>query len=156
MRVVHIKHFRRRAALLGIGVLSVTAAVFVLVGCLGREGGKDTATPIPAATEQQRQDYLTGLGWQIKPEPVETLTLQLPRELSESFGDYMALQNRQGLPFAQYGGQEVSRYTYVVCNYPDYAGDVQVNLFVCDGQVIGGDVVAMGENGFTRELAFPQ
>ncbi len=154
MRVVHIRHFKRRAALLGVSAAVVAAAVFLLAGCLGHGGG-DTE-PVMLSSEQQRQDYLTGLGWQIRPEPVETLTLQLPRELKESFGDYIALQEKQDLPFAQYGGREVIRYTYAICNYPDYAGDVQVNLFLCDGQLIGGDVIAMGENGFTAGLSYPQ
>ena len=154
MQVYHIKHFRRRLALLGAGAAVVLGAVLLLAGCLGR-GTKEEAEPVKLADVGQQVAYLTQLGWQVEPEPVETLTLQLPRELAESFGDYLALQQEQGLPFARYGGREVQRYTYAVANYPDYAGAVQVNLFLCDGVLIGGDVVAMGENGFQQGLAFP-
>ena len=89
-------------------------------------------------------------------EPLETLALQLPENLEQSHSEYVALQEALGLPFADYSGKTVSRYTYSVNNYPDYAGAVQADLYVYDGQIIGGDIIASGENGFVRDLRFPE
>ena len=33
---------------------------------------------------------------------------------------------------------------------------VQVNLFVCGDQLIGGDILSLAENGFQTGLAFPK
>lgn len=124
-----------------------------LAGCGGKE--KD-AEPIPAASNEERLTYLGSLGWQVNPEPLETLALQLPQELGADYSDYLRLQEEQGMPFAQYAGQTASRYTYAVNNYPGYDGPVQINLWVCDGVLVGGDLIAPGEGGFTAGLAFPK
>ena len=154
MFVLHIKNFRRLAVAGGCGIMAV-ALLFVLVGCLGK--GVDPAQQtVSAATNEERLAYLAELGWQVEAEPVETLNLELPGDLSGDYGDYTALQDQQGLPFSQFGGRTVSRFTYRITNYPGYDGPVQANLYVCDGQLIGGDVVATGEGGFLRGLAFPE
>ena len=154
MLVVHIKQIRR-LVLLAAGAVIAAILLFALAGCLGKGHGPKPQ-PIPAATAEERMAYLTELGWQAEPDPVETLHLALPRELSGQYGDYTALQEKQGLPFSSFAGKTVERYTYALTNYPGYDGPVQANLYVCDGQLIGGDVTAPGENGFIRELAFPQ
>ena len=137
------------------GTATLAAVVFLLVGCLG--GGK-TVQPqtVPAATNDERVAWLTELGWEVIPEPLETLVLQLPEDLAQSHSDYIVLQEKLGLPLADYGGKTVSRYTYAVNNYPGYTGPVQADLYVCDDLVIGGDIIAAGENGFVRELVFPK
>lgn len=154
MFVVHIKNIRRLAVIGGGAVLAV-ALLCVLVGCFGKSSAPDQQ-PISAASNDERLAYLTELGWQVDPEPIETLNLQLPEDLAEECGEYVAIQDQQGLPFGQFGGKTVSRYTYTVTNYPDCSGPVQVNLYVCDERLIGGDVVATGENGFVQGLAFPE
>lgn len=131
---------------------SILTLLAVLTGC-----GEKQKEPgdIPAATNEQRVTYLNGLGWQVEPEPLETLAMQLPRELGEKYGDYLLLQNEQGLPFGRCAGKVVSRYTYKVTNYPGYSGPVQINLWVCDGVLSGGDLIAPGENGFTAGIRYP-
>ncbi len=152
MLVLHIKQIRRLAVIVG-GAALLGVLLFALAGCLGRKDAEQKE--IPAATAEERLRYLTDLGWQAEPDPVETLTLELPGDLAGKHGDYVALQEKQGLPFALFGGRTVERYTYALTNYPGYDGPVQADLYVCDGQLIGGDVTAPGENGFLRELTFP-
>ena len=62
--------------------------------------------------------YLEGLGWQVEPQPIETLDLQLPEKLEGEWSAYAKLQAGQNLPFADFGGQAVKRYPYTVTNYP--------------------------------------
>ena len=99
--------------------------------------------------------YLESLGWQVTPEPLETLSLLLPEDLS-AHAEYAALQKDLGLPFDRCGGKTVTRYTYTVLNYPDAPQGVQANLFVCGDQVIAGDITSLGENSFRKSLEFPQ
>ena len=147
------KIIRRRTPQRAAAVLAA-ALLFLLAGC----GGKvvTETKPIPVGANEERLAYLTELGWQVAEEPLATLVLQLPAEFSADYSDYIKLQEEQGLPFSQCAGKTVSRYTYAVNNYPDYTGPVQINLYVCDGALVGGDVVAPGENGFVRGLAFPK
>ena len=154
MLVVHVKNFKRRFVAAAAGAAALAAVILLLAGCLGRDKTGEPQT-IPAATNEERVAWLKQLGWDVAAQPLETLALQLPEDLAQSHSDYIALQEALGLPFADYGGKTVSRYTYTVNNYPDYAGTVQADLYICDGQIIGGDIIASGENGFVRDLRFP-
>ena len=40
-------------------------------------------------------------------------------------------------------------------NYPGRTGDVQVNLYLCGDVIVGGDIMALGENGFQASLLYP-
>ena len=151
MYVIHFKiHKRALLAAIAVLVLSVSAAL-LLPGCRSND-----TEPVPAGTEEQRLAYLSDLGWAVNATPVETLDLQLPQPLTEDWVEYAKLQNEQNFPFAAFAGQTVRRYTYTVTNYPGVEKGVQVNLYVCGDQLIGGDIVSLGENGFQAELAFPK
>ena len=82
----------------------------------------------------------------------DALTVQLSLAGQE---DYLALQQEAGLPLADYDGQTVTRCTYTVTNYPGRTGDVQVNLYLCGDVIVGGDIMALGENGFQASLLYP-
>ena len=133
-------------------ILCGALAALLLAGCFG--GNKETEV-ITAATNEERVAYLEALGWQVEPEPVETLQIKLPSDL-KGYEDYLTLQTEQGLPFADCGGKVVCRYTYRVTNYPGGRRDAQVNLLQCDGAVVAGDVVLLGEDGGVFGLEFPK
>ena len=75
--------------------------------------------------------------------------------LEEPYLSYNDLQRSQGFDLTRYCGQTLSRYTYVVTNYPDASLPCQADLYVCDGALAAGDIVCTGENGFMAGLAFP-
>ena len=106
---------RRQLAMAAAGVLAALALLLIVPGCQ-RGGGK--TEPVKAADNAARVAYLEGLGWQVTPEPLETLSLLLPEDLS-GHTEYTALQKDLGLPFDQCGGKTATRYTYTVLNYPD-------------------------------------
>lgn len=154
MYVLHIRFSKKNIACCTALVAAVTAVIMLLSGCLQH----DDATPqqsVSAASNADRVAYLQQQGWEVTEEPVEMLHLQLPDDLSADYGDYCTLQSHQGLPFDQYGGRQVTRYTYTVTNYPDISHGVQANLYVCDERIIAGDIIATGENGFQADLSFP-
>ena len=115
----------------------------LLAGCFRSAAPCEAAT---LATNEQRVAYLESLGWQVLPEPVATMDLQLPEDLKAQWGDYLKLQTQQGMPMADCAGQVVRRFTYTVTNYPDVPDGVQVNLFTCGDRLVGGDIIATGEN----------
>lgn len=141
-------HFVAVALLLAVG-LSIT-----LAAC-SRRGNSDSQS-ILASTDAQRAAYLVSLGWQVDATPLETLDLQLPEKLEGDWSDYAELQKSQGFPFSDFAGEPVRRYTYTVTNYPGEVQSVQANLYLCGDQIIGGDIMALGEGGFTAGLAYPE
>ena len=151
MRVIHIT--RRRMALMSLALGLVIGSALLLAGCFG--GDKETEV-ITAATNEEQVAYLEALGWQVEPQPIETLDLQLPEKLEGEWDAYAKLQKGQGLPFSEFAGQAVKRYTYTVTNYPEIPQGVQANLYLWGDQIIGGDVIFTGQGGFQTDLAFPK
>ncbi len=151
MRVIHIT--RRRMALMSLALGLVIGSALLLAGCFG--GDKETEV-ITAATNEERVAYLEALGWQVEPQPIETLDLQLPERLEGEWDAYAKLQKGQCLPFSEFAGQAVKRYTYTVTNYPEIPQGVQANLYLWGDQIIGGDVIFTGQGGFQTDLAFPK
>lgn len=151
MRVIHIT--RRRMALMSLALGLVIGSALLLAGCFG--GDKETEI-ITAATNEERVAYLEALGWQVEPQPIETLDLQLPEKLEGEWDAYAKLQKGQGLPFSEFAGQAVKRYTYTVTNYPEIPQGVQANLYLWGDQILGGDVIFTGQGGFQTDLAFPK
>ena len=151
MFIITAKFSRRRAfALAAVACLALALIV------LPRACRKSAEAPaIPAETNEQRLAYLTSLGWEVNDQPIETLSVTLGETLEEPYLSYNDLQRSQGFDLTRYCGQTLSRYTYVVTNYPDASLPCQADLYVCDGALAAGDIVCTGENGFMAGLSFP-
>lgn len=148
---MYVLHLTRRGATAAGMVALLAAAVVLLAGCFHKE-----AEPVTLPDEESRIAYLTALGWQVSPQPVETLDLQLPAEWGETWQEYSELQRQQDFPFTDYAGQPVRRYTYAVTNYPYVEKGVQANLYLCGDVLIGGDIIATGQGGFQTVLTYPE
>lgn len=144
--------FSRRRVLAAVAVLLLVLALTVLPRACRKA---DEAPSIPAETNEQRVAYLVSLGWKVNEQPIETLSVTLGDTLEEPYESYNALQLEQGFDLTRCCGKTLSRYTYVVTNYPDASLPCQADLYVCDGVVAAGDIVCTGENGFMAPLAFP-
>ena len=70
-------------ALPAAALVLVTGMTLLLAGCFR---GSTPREEVSLATNDQRVVYLQGLGWQVSPEPVETLDLQLPEDLKPQWG----------------------------------------------------------------------
>ena len=148
------KRFTRAKAVISVLLLGVfLSGLILLTGACQRN---EEVTPPGAVTNADRLAYLADLGWEVDAEPVETLHLQLPEEFQETeYEAYNALQLSQGFDLRECVGMQVVRYTYAVKNYPNRSDTVQLNLYCCDGRIVAGDVMALGENGFQSSLVFP-
>ena len=77
------------------------------------------------------------------------------KEFDETYQNYNKIQTDQGLDLTRYRGKRCRRYSYMVHNHPSGDEHVRLNLLVCSGKIIGGDVCSMGLDGFLQGLAFP-
>ena len=145
---------KRRAVLAVIAAGILLAAVIVLVSWL-RDGSPAGNLP-QVADNSQRITYLQSLGWEVEPEPLETLQFLLPDPLAEPYLTYNVLQKEQGFDLSACCGKQVARYTYAVTNYPGRPDGVQLNLYVCEDLPVAGDVCCPGADGFQTTLEFPE
>ncbi|MEG1773893.1 MAG: DUF4830 domain-containing protein [Oscillospiraceae bacterium] len=149
------RRLRRSAAVLLLAV--------AVLG-LGRlASGGETETPASAVIrrqagkkEEQRQEFMQKLGWEVDPAPCETVDVVIPKEFDEIYLNYNALQTEQGMGLEKYRGKRCTRYSYAVLNHPSGAAEVRLNLLVCAGKIVGGDVCSLGLDGFMQGLAFPE
>ena len=133
------------AAVIAMGI--VMAALIILMGRM-----EENTEPPLLTDNRQRVTYLQSLGWEVKPEPVETLQFLLPDTLAEPYLSYNELQTAQGFDLTPCLGKQVSRYTYTVTNYPDRAEGVQANLYICEDRPVAGDICCPGAYGFQEAL----
>lgn len=142
--------FSRKKAVAAVILMGVAmAALIVLMG----RAPEESETPLPKlTTNEERIAYLQSLGWEVEPEPIETLQFLLPAELVEPYLSYNELQSSQGFDLERCCGKQVARYTYAVTNYPGQPEGVQANLYVCEETPAAGDVCSSGANGFQLPL----
>ena len=105
-------------------------------------------------TNDDRLAYLSGLGWQVSPQPMATEELLIPEEFADSYQDYLKLQADQGFDLTQYRGKRVKRYTYQLTNYPAQAEPVQISLLIYRDKVIGGQIQS-SSGSFLHGLVMP-
>ena len=140
---------------LAVAVILAGALLAALI-CLFSQRAPEESSSVPQLSgNPERIAYLQSFGWEIEPEPVETLQFLFPETLEEPYLSYNQLQLAQGFDLSTCCGKQVSRYTYAVTNYPDCPDGVQVNLYVCEDRPVAGDIFCAGTNGFQEPLAFP-
>lgn len=144
----------KKRAILGVLLLGVIiAAVIILVGNAQKA---EEVPELQLATNDDRVAYLESMGWEINPEPVETLQFLFPETLEEPYLSYNELQDSQGFDLSRCCGKQVARYTYTVTNYPGKSDGIQANLYICEEQPVAGDILCPGENGFQTTLVYPE
>lgn len=108
------------------------------------------------SSNENRVSFLSQYGWQVNQDPLVTEELTIPKEMDESYDEYLELQTAQGFDLTKYAGKRVKRYTYEITNYPSGETGVQANLLIYRDKVVGGEVLSPQMNGFVHGLSMPQ
>ena len=140
------------------GVICVAlAALITLIAFVPTYVGDSTQTGAEEAKEisydkvksaEDAQRFLSQFGWEVDAAQTKTMQVTMPSEFDKVFTGYNELQKRQGLDLSKYRNKAVTRYTFVVTNYPDYEGTVYANVLVYRNRVIGGDICSADVTGF--------
>jgi hypothetical protein len=101
-------------------------------------------------TNEDRVNFLKQFGWEVDAQPLKEQEVTIPKEFDKIFAAYNEIQRKQGLDLSSFKKKNVMRYTYTVTNYPDYDGEVYVNILVYRNTVIGGDVCSADVTGFVH------
>ena len=136
-------------------VLAVTGIIagLIIAGIWFFGGDEASATSAPSVSDNNaRVQFLKDMGWEVTTSPTESSQVRIPRETSEVFDRYNALQKSQGYDLSAYAGKTVMRYVYRVNNYPGATEPVYATLLIYKNQVIGGDITDTAPGGQIRGL----
>ncbi len=132
-------------------VLAVIAGIILAVILLF--GGGNSAAPTGAtavSNNDARVKFLTDMGWEVNTSPTESNQVRIPKETTEVYDRYNALQKSQGYDLTQYAGKTVMRYVYKVNNFPGATEPVYATLLVYKNQIIGGDITDTSAKGVVQ------
>ena len=124
---------------------AVLAAMFLAVMLISR---KDK---IPGETVTDRVTFAKSLGYSISVQYETKKEIVIPSVFSDVYENYNALQKNGGFDLSAYKGEQATVYTYPVTNHPEGDG-VMMNIIVCKGRIIGGDICSAEYDGFMTGL----
>lgn len=137
--------------------LALTALIALVAFVPTYTAGDSVAAGVDASysyekikSNEDRINFVKQFGWEVEAEPIKEQHVTIPKEFDKIFAAYNEIQRKQGLDLSSFKKKSVMRYTYVVTNYPDYEGEVYVNVLVYRNTVIGGDVCSADVNGFVH------
>ena len=152
MLVMTAKLNKKKAAIIFTAVVLAIAAIVMLLS-----GDNTSATVSGAVSDNDaRVAFLKGFGWDVVTSPVESGQVKIPKESSQIFERYNALQKSQGYDLSQYAGKVVMRYVYKINNYPGATDPVYATVLVYKDQVIGGDVTNTAAKGVVQGFQMPK
>ena len=152
MMVMTAKVDMKKILLILAAVAALILAAILLVG-----GEDSTQTAAPAASSNDgRVKFLRDFGWDVTTSPTESSQVKIPKESTEVFDRYNALQKSQGYDLSKYAGKNVMRYVYKINNYPGATEPVYATLLVYKNEIIGGDVTDTAAKGHIRGFKMPE
>lgn len=154
MFVVSVSKSRiKRSLFIGAAVTVLSLAFLFALKWLGSVQGvqTDAGVSLAAASGEERLRFISHYGWEVSEEPIEVREVVIPQVFDEVYTNYNKIQLEQGFDLEDFAGQRVKRWTYAVKNYPNIQASeeyIRLNLLVCNGKVIGGDVCSLKLDGF--------
>ncbi len=139
---------KKAAQVLGY-ILMALLLVFVAVFLFNRFYGGSKTITLP--DEASQLEFLHELGWETSESAIDVLSVVIPEDWNDVYNQYNDLQIEQGLDLRGYKGCAVEIYTYEIYNYGE-EDNIVVNLMICDGVLIAGDVCCTELGGFMQGL----
>ena len=140
-------------------MLALAAVAALILALILMMGGSDSTaqTGAPAVSGNDgRVKFLRDFGWDVTTSPVESGRVKIPKDSSEVFDRYNALQKSQGYDLNKFVGKSVMRYVYKINNYPGAKEPVYATLLVHKNEIIGGDVTDSSATGHIRGFKMPE
>lgn len=143
---------RRRSLLAALaGVVLVTAGA-ILWGRppAAAEAFLRRSSEVKCATPSEGAAWLREQGWEVDEEPAGAMEVLVPGKFDQIYESYNDIQKAQGFDISRYRGETVTKYTYLVKNYPQEPEGVAANLLVYQGKIIGADLCSLELGGFLK------
>ena len=138
-------------------VIALTLAVLIGAIMIGQSGVMTVSAAVDVdfsgvKANEDRVKFLSSLGIDVKEELVEEISFTIPERLDNAMSKYNEMQKSQGLDLTRYKNKRVTRYTYLVNDYPNYSGEVYANLIVYKGTVVACDISSADPDGFVKPI----
>lgn len=126
-----------------------TIALFALMILLIAVGVRLSAAAnknINGSDNKSRINFILDLGLNVE-NTYEEKEITIPMEFSDVYKKYNSVQIKAGFNLEQYKGKKTTVYSY-----KEKDTDRIINLIVCDGEIIGGDISETALNGNMKPL----
>ena len=122
-------------------------------GPMGRQTSSDSflrrSGEVKCSSPEDGVQWLREQGWEAEASPSQMEVL-IPAKFDQIYESYNDIQKGQGFDIARYQGETVTKYTYLVKNYPGEPDGVAANLLVYEGRLIGADLCSLELGGFLK------
>lgn len=125
-------------------IILLTAAAVLSGAVILMPKGSENGCRIPssdrisASSVSERTEYFASHGWEV--EEVANRTVRIPEQFGEVYGEYAAMQDKQGMPLREYAGRDAQLYLYEVRNYSPENRKMFAELLVCDERAVASMV----------------
>ena len=119
---------KRVLVLFALTAAAVLGAALILGRA--RSAPEEAPPPVPAGTVGERISYFALHGWEA--EEIAQKSMTIPVTFEGAYGEYAAIQDKQGLPLRSLAGMEAVLYMYRIRNYSPAGRKLLAELIVCD------------------------
>ena len=138
-------------------LLGALAAVVVLAFGMILLGGKPAvvetflrrSAEVKCGGSEDGAQWLLDQGWETDG-AASQMEVLIPGKFDQIYESYNDIQKGQGFDISRYRGETVTKYTYLVKNYPGEPDGVAANLLVYQGRIIGADLCSLQLGGFLK------
>lgn len=143
---------RRRSLLTVLGAVVLVMAGAVLLG--GHPAAASVflrrTAEVKCTAPEDGAAWLREQGWEVEAVPAGQMEVLVPAVFDQIYESYNDIQKAQGFDISRYKGETVTKYTYLVKNYPQEQDGVAANLLVYQGRIIGADLCSLELGGFLK------
>lgn len=99
---------------------------------------------------ESRVNFINSLGISVREEPVEQKEIIIPQVFNDVYLKYNLMQLSAGYDLSLYKGKTATLFKYATTQ--ENNDSIFVNLIICNGLIIGGDISSAKINGFILPL----
>ena len=126
--------------------LAVILALVIILLIITAQIFSQKSSSIDGSTNSIRVEYLNSLKLYVDDASVLSKDIIIPESFTEVYKNYNKLQKKSGFDLSEYKGKKATVYTYKLNEINN------VNIIVCNGQIIGGDISNIKLNGEMKPL----
>ncbi len=126
--------------------LAVILALVIILLIITAQIFSQKSSSIDGSTNSIRVEYLNSLKLYVDDTSVLSKDIIIPESFTEVYKNYNKLQKKSGFDLSKYKGRKATVYTYKLNETNN------VNIIVCNGQIIGGDISNIKLNGEMKSL----
>ena len=152
---VRVKKWNLLAALAAAVLVMAGAVAWSAAPAASQVFGRKAAEP-KCATAADGVSWLREQGWEVEPEPAGQMEVVVPPEFDAIYESYNDIQKAQGFDLSRYRGETVTKYTFLVKNYPQEPDGVAANLLVYQDKIVAADLCSLELGGFLKEAKSQQ